>query len=284
MWVEFYAIPKELRLWFSDLELTKSNISSKLIPVLWSIWISSWDIYLPNPWNHTDNVYVMPTFSEWPWESTLISNGICFHQILEPTKQYSDGLLFTAPNIESIEWRWIFMSPADCAIIWLSHKDNDIWYMWLVHSGRRWTAKDILGKTLTLTKDLFGEKALSDINVQIAPFAKWCCYEFSKDTFVDAFLGWKIPEINRIESMIEPFSKKYRNISCMDYLVPCWDWFKFDHEWILRAVLKANWVSEDNIYLSHMCTICEGHDQWFYSSRIDSTKRFWVLILNRWEK
>jgi len=120
MWIEFYAIPQELRLWFVDLESTKRNISSKLVPVLSWLWINYWDIYLPNPWNHTDNVYMMPTFSEWSWENTCFFNGIAFHQLLEHSKQYSDALLFTAPDVKSIEWRWIFMSPADCAIIWLS--------------------------------------------------------------------------------------------------------------------------------------------------------------------
>lgn len=154
--------------------------------------------------------------------------------------------------------------------------------MWLVHSGWRWTAKDILGKTLRLTKDLFGKKALEYINVQIAPFAKWCCYEFSKDTFMEAFFSWIVPEINKTKSIIEPFSSRYSNINCLEYLLPCWDGFNLDHEWLLRAVLKANWVNENNINISPMCTICEGHDYWYYSSRKDPSKRFWVLIFNRW--
>lgn len=139
------------------------------------------DVFLPNPAMHTDAVDIVSTSNplDSGWTPAVRENSIGFYD-RKPTETDSghrDSVILVSekPLDHNVG---IFFAPADCAIVGLSHRDPNVDFIALVHSGWKGTAKNIVGKTVESVKAIFGNEVSKDLEAYVSPFAKSCCYEF----------------------------------------------------------------------------------------------------------
>ncbi len=139
------------------------------------------DVFLPNPAMHTDAVDVVCAQhpQESGWTPATRENSVDFfdRKPSETDSGHRDSVILVSdrPLKRNVG---IFLAPADCAVIGLSHRDPNVDFVALVHSGWRGTAKDIVGKTVETVKTIFGNEVSKDLEAYVSPFAKSCCYEF----------------------------------------------------------------------------------------------------------
>lgn len=116
------------------------------------------DVFLPNPAKHTDSVDVIEISSPESigWSYATQENSVSFYD-RKPTETDSGHrdaviLLSEKPLRRDVG---IFLAPADCAIVGLSHRDPSVDFAALIHSGWKGTAKDIVGQTVDRVKAIF---------------------------------------------------------------------------------------------------------------------------------
>ncbi|MFB0964419.1 MAG: laccase domain-containing protein [Patescibacteria group bacterium] len=169
------------------------------------------DVYLPNPAKHTDRIETVEISSpeNAGWSYATRENSVSFYD-RKPTETDSGHcdsviLLSEKPLKKDVG---IFIAPADCAIVGLSHRDPNVDFAALIHSGWKGTAKDVVGQTVEKLKIIFGNSVTGDLEAFISPFAKSCCYEFGADTFSEAFMQGRIPEGNGLVTLRHPLWHK----------------------------------------------------------------------------
>ncbi len=159
--------------------------------------MSEGDVFLPNPAKHTDRVDTVDCSNVEPsgWTYATEGSGVRFFE-RKPSGAdtgHRDALVLhsSRPLDRDVA---LFLAPADCAIVGFSHRDPSIDCIALAHAGWRGIAKDIVGNTVNAIRDLLGSGAAKDLEAFVSPYAKACCYEFGKDTFLRAFVGGEVPE------------------------------------------------------------------------------------------
>lgn len=239
------------------------------------------DVFLPNPAKHTDAVDVIRAgspASESGWKYATRSNGVSFFDRPESggDSGHRDSVILISekPLAHDIG---AFFAPADCAIVGFSHKDPDVDFLALAHSGWRGTAKDVIGKTVDAVKTIFGNAVAKDLEAFLSPHAKACCYEFGTRTFEDAFRCGRVPEIDGDASEGVPFWRRYGTSADFGKTERLGKTYLDSTALVLKSLSGSGIVSENVRDLS-VCTVCEGHEKGYSSSRKDPTARFGVFM------
>lgn len=239
------------------------------------------DVFLPNPSKHTDKVDVIRT--DYPmiggdWKYATRSNTVAFYD--RPAEGADSGhrdaviLVAERPLTRDVG---AFFAPADCAVVGFSHRDPGVEFLALAHSGWRGTAKDIVGKTVDLVKGIFGNSVPKDLEAFLSPHAKSCCYEFGEKMFEEAFQrGW-IPELDGTVTRDYPFWYKHSTSPHFGrYSVR--GKTHLDSTAFIKKALEKSGIASENTHDLSMCTVCEGHEKGYSSSRKDPNARFGVFM------
>lgn len=240
------------------------------------------DVFLPNPVQHTDRIDVVE-LSSGPessgWSHAVRENSVTFYdrKATSDDSGHRDSVILVSQKPLNRDVG-VFFAPADCAIIGLSHRDPNVDFAALVHSGWKGTAKDVIGKTVEAVKEIFGNAVTADLEAHISPFAKPCCYEFGLDTFSDAFMKGRIPgETDWYQPGIRPLWHRL-GTSPNFGLVGRGGKTYLDSSALIHQTLEKSGISEDRTNDLSLCTVCEGHGKGYSSSRKDPNARFGVFM------
>lgn len=238
------------------------------------------DVFLPNPGRHTDRVDVvdLSDLANSGWSYATRENDVHFFD-RKPSKDDSghrDSVVLVSSKPLSRD-AGAFIAPADCAVVGFSHKDPDVDFAALVHSGWRGTAKDIIGKTLDEVREIFGNGVSKDLEAFVSPYAKGCCYDFGRGSFISAFVEGKIAEVDGSEFRTKPLWQKH-GTPAMTGFVESGGRHRLDTAELLESALSKNGVAKENVHDLSLCTVCEGHEKGYSSSRKDPNARFGVFL------
>ncbi|MCT4592910.1 MAG: peptidoglycan editing factor PgeF [Anaeromicrobium sp.] len=122
---------------------------------------------------------------------------------------------------------------ADCVPIYILDKKNKV--IALVHSGWRGTVKKISKRAIEIMKDVYNTNPIDCLGA-IGPSIGLCCYEVDKGV---------IGEFEKNFNNIEDFVK---NKKSGKYNLDLWE--------ANKSILKDIGFKEENIIVSHVCTMC----------------------------
>ncbi|PAB58840.1 peptidoglycan editing factor PgeF [Anaeromicrobium sediminis] len=122
---------------------------------------------------------------------------------------------------------------ADCVPVYIFDKKNKV--ISLVHSGWRGTVKKISKKAIEIMKDVYNTNP-SDCIGAIGPSIGVCCYEVDERV---------IEEFKKHFNNVEDFVKNKKNGK---YNLDLWE--------ANKSILKDTGLNEENIIVSHVCTMC----------------------------
>lgn len=171
------------------------------------------EVFLPNPAKHTDLVEIVRIgeAEKTGWQYATRENSVDFFDrpATETDSGHRDSVIVVSekPLDRNVG---VFFAPADCAIVGFAHRDPEIDFAALVHSGWRGTAKDVIGKTLEAVKSIFGAAVTKDLEAFVSPHAMSCCYEFGVDDFRTHFMEGKFESESAGRSSEKPLWRKVR--------------------------------------------------------------------------
>ncbi len=141
---------------------------------------------------------------------------------------------------------------ADCVPIFFSYISEKIKIVWVIHSGWKWTVKNIVWKTFSFLKKKYADTDFVNFNVFVWPSICHNCYWFWKEA-------------------VDLFDKKY--------VKKIWDKFFVDVRWNVVDQLLLSWIEKKHIEVSDLCSF--ENKNLFYSRRRwkDKWRMIWYIEL-----
>lgn len=126
-------------------------------------------------------------------------------------------------------------------------------------------------------KVIFGNSVAGDLEAFVSPFAKSCCYEFGLDTFSQAFMEGRIPEADNGSTVVTPLW--HRLGTPPNFGLHGKDGKTYlDSGALIHQTLEKSGIPEERTKDLSICTVCEGHEKGYSSSRKDPNARFGVFM------
>lgn len=238
------------------------------------------DVFLPNPAKHTDKIDVIdpmdPNGSGWNFATRENSVNFFDRKAEGEDSGHRDSLVLVSQKPLDRDVG-VFIAPADCAIIGFSHRDPNVDFAALVHSGWRGTAKDVIGKTVEAIRNVFGDAVTSDLEAFVSPYARSCCYEFGLDTFAESFMNGRRTDIEDNDRVVRPLWNRIGELPNFG-LVGRDEKTYLDSTALIHQTLRSVGIPEERTHDPSLCTVCEGHEKGYSSSRKDPNARFGVFM------
>jgi hypothetical protein len=157
--VRFSCVPEPARTISKDLETRKRLVRERIGRIVQiHCQFLEGDVFLPNPAKHTDHIDVVSVVhpEESGWKALTREHSVSFldHEITQTDSGHRDSIIVVSekPLNRNVG---IFLAPADCAVVGLAHRDPNVDFAALIHSGWKGTAKDIVGQTIDAVKTIF---------------------------------------------------------------------------------------------------------------------------------
>lgn len=167
-------------------------------------------------------------------------------------KIIADGMVTDVPEIA------LATTVADCQAIFLHDEKKKV--IGNVHSGWRGTVSKIVGNAINVMVSEYGSN-ISDIQVFISPSIGKCHFEVDEDVYMLFKESFNDIDVDRYVTKNGEKNKYYI------------DTFELNKKYLISKGLLEN-----NIYLSDICTVCEGDTIHSYRNEKENSGRNLAVI------